>query len=241
MSGSIRAIETRYAGRRFRSRVEARWAVFFDCLNIRWDYEQEGFDLSGVILPRGDEMVRDGILIRKNISLPSGTWYLPDFWLPELQVADRTPGAFFEVKGETPTDKEEMKATALQKASGKPVIISVGSPRFGAFEAPEPVGLFGPWDMEKGWGWKLCPSCKKLKLELGLGQFEHTSEWKSNWKCECGDPCLTLYSYEQRLRNEVRNAVETACGCRFENNLRFKNIKPEDLDDATSLFTSRSV
>lgn len=39
----IQAIETRYAGRRFRSRLEARWAVFFDSLSVAWEYEPEGF------------------------------------------------------------------------------------------------------------------------------------------------------------------------------------------------------
>lgn len=39
----IRPIETRYKGRRFRSRLEARWAVFFDHLDIPWEYEPEGF------------------------------------------------------------------------------------------------------------------------------------------------------------------------------------------------------
>lgn len=49
---TIKAIETRYAGCRFRSRLEARWAVFFDALGIEWDYEPEGFELeSGRYLP----------------------------------------------------------------------------------------------------------------------------------------------------------------------------------------------
>lgn len=55
---TIKAIETRYAGCRFRSRLEARWAVFFDALGIRWEYEPEGFELSA-------------------------GWYLPDFLLPD--------------------------------------------------------------------------------------------------------------------------------------------------------------
>lgn len=55
----IKAIETAYAGCRFRSRTEARWAVFFDALGLTWEYEKEGFEL------------------------PSGR-YLPDFWLPDL-------------------------------------------------------------------------------------------------------------------------------------------------------------
>lgn len=55
----MKAIETHYAGYRFRSRLEARWAVFFDALNLPWEYEKEGFELE-----RGR--------------------YLPDFWLPTL-------------------------------------------------------------------------------------------------------------------------------------------------------------
>jgi hypothetical protein len=56
----LRAIETHYNNYRFRSRTEARWAVFYDTLGIKYEYEKEGFDLDGV-------------------------WYLPDFWLPEQQ------------------------------------------------------------------------------------------------------------------------------------------------------------
>lgn len=58
----IRAIETNYAGCRFRSRLEARWAVFFDALGISWEYEPEGFELN------------------------DGTRYLPDFYLPQTQT-----------------------------------------------------------------------------------------------------------------------------------------------------------
>lgn len=54
----FQAIETRYKQHRFRSRLEARWAVFFDALGIQWEYEPEGYDLG------------------------AAGWYLPDFWLP---------------------------------------------------------------------------------------------------------------------------------------------------------------
>lgn len=57
-----RAITTRYKGFAFRSRLEARWAVFFDHLGIRWDYEPEGYELG------------------------NGLRYLPDFWLPDLKL-----------------------------------------------------------------------------------------------------------------------------------------------------------
>lgn len=49
---TIKAIETRYAGCRFRSRLEARWAVLFDHLGIQWEYEPQGFELdAGRYLP----------------------------------------------------------------------------------------------------------------------------------------------------------------------------------------------
>lgn len=41
----MKAIETIYNGYRFRSRLEARWAIFFDELKIKYQYELEGYEL----------------------------------------------------------------------------------------------------------------------------------------------------------------------------------------------------
>ena len=72
---TIKAIETRYKGYRFRSRLEAKWAVFFDALGIEWEYEKEGYDLG------------------------EGGWYLPDFWLPQVSMwAEVKPSAFTEAE-----------------------------------------------------------------------------------------------------------------------------------------------
>ena len=57
----IKAIQTSYKVYKFRSRLEARWAVFFDALGIDWEYEPEGFDLDGV-------------------------YYLPDFYIPSVDA-----------------------------------------------------------------------------------------------------------------------------------------------------------
>lgn len=62
MTTAIKAIETKYKGYRFRSRLEARYAVMFDALGIKWEYEKEGYDLSEY------------------------GWYLPDFYLPERKL-----------------------------------------------------------------------------------------------------------------------------------------------------------
>ena len=41
------AIQTLYKGIKFRSRTEAKWAVFFDHLNIPYRYELEGYEKNG--------------------------------------------------------------------------------------------------------------------------------------------------------------------------------------------------
>lgn len=48
----IKAIETRWKGYRFRSRLEARWAVFFEEIGLEWEYEPQGYHTSkGPYLP----------------------------------------------------------------------------------------------------------------------------------------------------------------------------------------------
>jgi hypothetical protein len=75
----VKAIETVYKGYRFRSRLEARWAVFFDALGVNWLYEHEGYELL------------------------SGR-YLPDFFLPEsklwVEVKPLEPSPLEQVRAE---------------------------------------------------------------------------------------------------------------------------------------------
>lgn len=46
MSNFLKPIDTVYKGYKFRSRLEARWAVFFDEMRFKWEYEPQGFGLS---------------------------------------------------------------------------------------------------------------------------------------------------------------------------------------------------
>lgn len=75
MTDSIKPIETKYNGYRFRSRLEARWAIFFDSIEIAYEYEPEGFDLKPVY----DALTEKG---KSKIDLTQ-FWYLPDFYLPD--------------------------------------------------------------------------------------------------------------------------------------------------------------
>ena len=50
MRQNIKAKETYYDGYRFRSRLEARWAVFFNNIGLEYEYEMEGLSLIHIYL-----------------------------------------------------------------------------------------------------------------------------------------------------------------------------------------------
>jgi hypothetical protein len=95
---TVHAIETHYAGCRFRSRLEARVAVFLDNLNINWEYEPQGFEL------------------------PSGR-YLPDFRI--TTGVEPVEQFWIEVKGPQPDTREITVASEINLYVG-PLIILVG-------------------------------------------------------------------------------------------------------------------
>ena len=76
----IRAIQTEYRGYLFRSRLEVRWAVFFDACGVDWEYEPEGYDLG------------------------NGLYYLPDFLLHGVTINHgyfkKNCDIYVEVKGQ---------------------------------------------------------------------------------------------------------------------------------------------
>ena len=94
----IKPIETRYKGYRFRSRTEARWAVFFDVLGVKWEYEPEGYHLG-----KAGE-------------------YLPDFWLPQIGCYWEIKP---EIGYTNNDDQERLRAFAL---SGKRLVVAFGLP-----------------------------------------------------------------------------------------------------------------
>jgi hypothetical protein len=136
----IRAIETVYAGYRFRSRQEARFAVMLDGLGIDWRYEVEGLEIVG----------------KKRT-----VYYLPDFII-------ESTGAYIEIKGTEPTEGEFAKATMLAMSTWQPVVAIFWGPfrhtefmrnnvffntdRLGVFRTERGAGLMalGPraWDYD---------------------------------------------------------------------------------------------
>ena len=114
MKKKIKAIETYYNGYHFRSRLEARWAVFFDHLGVKYEYEKEGYDLG------------------------KAGWYLPDFWLPmhkKWSAAEKHPGAgyWLEIKGINPSKEEIGKLQQLAIQSSHHALLAVGIPGSSGF------------------------------------------------------------------------------------------------------------
>ena len=93
----MKPIETEYKGYRFRSRLEARWAIFFDACGVDWEYEPEGYDL-------GD-----------------GLYYLPDFLLHGVDGRDGDD-LYVEVKGQM-TDLDALKINRFAEQGGKVLVV----------------------------------------------------------------------------------------------------------------------
>jgi hypothetical protein len=162
----IKAIETKYAGRYFRSRLEARWAIFFDVMCVKWEYENQGFSI-------GDDR------------------YLPDFELPEWECyIEIKPSC---ISGE---DDRRIKRIMKNwnGGKGKSLWVIKGSPAYGQYKAyrtPEDAceqsttngliefvfgscrkcnGLWWGYTNGDAWGGKCQPGCESEKWtdEYGL-------------------------------------------------------------------------
>ena len=88
----IKPIETEYDGYRFRSRLEARWAVFFKHAGVAYEYEPEGF--------------------RRN-----GVWYLPDFRVKCWGTRGCKSGPPFDLYIEVKGDMDEESAKKIKTFS----------------------------------------------------------------------------------------------------------------------------
>lgn len=146
---SIKAIQTHYKGFRFRSRLEARWAVLFDYVGVKWEYETEGFELDDT------------------------RWYLPDFWLPDFwSIAPKSmggqvmQGVFFEVKPVLPSAIEIEKAQMMW-VGGKPTLFILNIPD-GQSDTPVIPLHFPDTQGAKG-VWGKCGKCGSHQLAMRQG------------------------------------------------------------------------
>lgn len=162
----FRPIETMYKGCRFRSRLEARWAVFFDTLGIKWEYEKEGYDLGDV------------------------GWFLPDFWLPDFKLWVEVKGV---APGDT--DLRRLHALAEGSGHHAVLFTNIPSqpheqywhPCFDSFECKftQSVPVKGDFRLiserdphAAPWGVQLaCPACRDDNVHFGVPVIKNSDDY----------------------------------------------------------------
>lgn len=144
---TIEAIETRYKGYRFRSRTEARWAVFLDALKVPYAYEKEGLvTAAGPYLPDftlyPDDERRECLLEIK----PSGHTEIDQRW---KEIALEGNRSIYVGRG-APWDRDLVVVWALDPKD-------TGSPQVGPFDGTTPAAF------------ARCPICQSwLPAEHGM-------------------------------------------------------------------------
>jgi hypothetical protein len=211
----IQPIETRYAGCRFRSRLEARFAVLFDALRLDWEYEPEGFET------------------------PDGP-YLPDF---RLKLYNRS--VFFEVKPEADRGALVDKRWRHVACLGAGLYVAYGLPKIGRSIRVEDWGCdgFPPSDLgsrlARVWPngeldayqfFCECPYCYAVSIEWAGGLVEFVEEpgpyfgetGEQTW-CTTGVGvfrcCAHKYEFGQVYHGGVKRiarAYDAARSARFE-------------------------
>lgn len=178
----LQAIQTRYNNHHFRSRREARWAVFFDTLGLDYEYEPEGFDL-------GEE-----------------GWYLPDFYLPQFDSwfeVKPTPDLV--------SDDDKAKMRALSIASEKRLFVfykcAIPNVRwrdwiphcnhYGHYYVPD-----GEFDGIMSFGY--CDSCNQITI----GHFGCHHIFSGEISYDFATKCSGGYEYDPKILAAFRAAQE---------------------------------
>jgi hypothetical protein len=186
----VKPIETIYRGYRFRSRLEARWAIFMDAAGIRWEYEPEGFEING-------------------------TYYLPDFRLLQTKsFLEIKPGLSSSIEEEDVVKKLAPTLAALANATGADVFLIQGSPcpndvydilrEHGDTHGFVPyIIIFAPQGGICSARIFECPRCGHVAFRRMIGSWQ---------QCECGGEGESIWE----LLPRTRRAIIKARQARFE-------------------------
>jgi hypothetical protein len=141
----MKAINTFYDNNYFRSRLEAKWAMFFNLSGIKYVYEPEGFT--------------DGT-----------DKYLPDFYLPEMYLRDKSSkGVYIEIKPEVFIES----GFTHDKWFDKNLIMFCGTPENFILNysdySERGFQLYPPWDNYMSFF--KCIECGTTKIEFQEGNY----------------------------------------------------------------------
>ncbi len=188
----MKPINTFYNGNYFRSRLEAKWAVFFDELGILYQYEPEGFESE------------------------SGDRYLPDFYLPEtylrgtmghneIRRETEGKGVYIEIK------PENFKHGTIRQAKWftKNLVLFIGLPKYNLWyrnniDTSIPTFDRG-YELYPGWdnlmGLHICSNCNVSKIDHAEGGY-------------IGCPICGCGNNEELLTHAAKESIKK----RFEHN-----------------------
>jgi hypothetical protein len=172
----IAAKPTFYRQRLFRSQLEARWALFFDRLGIRYRYEPKQF--------------------RLGYSL----FYTPDFWLPDHRCFIEIKGIEPKRREKMQTLAREYRANVYtffgnvgtpQTCENRGAYVDYGDDYYLSLPAnvhlrlahPAPItppffNAYGKWG--KSYGWSECLHCGQLTIA--------STKEAMRWQCTCQRP-----------------------------------------------------
>lgn len=154
----MHSIDTYYDRNYFRSRLEARWAVFFNKAGIKYQYEPQGF--------KSD----------------SGEMYLPDFYLPETYLRyGSNKGVYVEIKPDIFKENE----IPARKWFADNLVLFTGTPDAHLwwddnFKTALGNGYQQTMRDEKDRLWWdncmkiwICDKCRASKIEFWEGNYNH--------------------------------------------------------------------
>ena len=210
----LKPIDTVYKGYKFRSRLEARWAVFFDALNLKWQYEVEGFNLS------------------------DGRYYLPDFrvsttkepvyWYEIKPLDDKGDGKLTQFAHDWRNKYPDDRITDFTLLSGDPFdVLNDG------LEFMKGVESYGHFYENK---FCICPRCAGIN-NIPIADFSYDEIYFICYQCDFNTPCgggnpidngilANVIPHKGVLRininqltdyiNEIQTACKRARSARFE-------------------------
>jgi hypothetical protein len=146
----IQAVPTTYGGTTFRSALEADWACTLNHYGLDWQYEPWTFEL------------------------PSGAWYLPDFWLPALHTFVEVKGAHMQRLAKT---EELAKEVNITEAT-----VLIGFQPLRRSTTPYLWDPYLQWRDPLGYDMRFarCPGCSA---------WQWMRAYLSRRCCLCGDVC----------------------------------------------------
>lgn len=195
----MQAIQTQYKGYAFRSRLEARWAFFFDRIGLKYEYEPEGFVLD------------------------DGTYYLPDFKVyratePEVWDDIQVTASHYwceikpeNIKHDDKFDKFHAKKILL---SGDPYCYFFDPENNNRIICPR-CGLISEFEtVHKMWGtWINCNNCD-YETPGGCGPMQEGI--KKNWLYHTHKGAIDIHCDDfETIMKDIKFSARSARQARF--------------------------